>query len=306
MPASSSRAERTTRPSVAVPHRAVPYLYLLPALLVYAAFSLWPLLRSLQFSFYEWDGLGASTFVGLRNYLDLAGDEQFRAALWHALVLIGFYAVLPVVIGLALAAVLNRGRVRGLAFFRTAVFLPQVVALVVVAVAWKQIYAAEGPLNQMLGLVGLESVARAWLGDYTWALLAVGLIGTWLETGLATLLLLAGMGRVPTELFEAARLDGAGAVREFFAVTLPAVRGEIAVALTLTIIAALKTFDLIYMTTSGGPGHSTTVPSYEVYQRAFELREVGSAAAVGIVLTAMIFAINLVVNRLGDRDATDA
>lgn len=129
----------------------------------------------------------------------------------------------------------------------------------------------------------------------------MGFIGTWLETGLVMLLLLAGMSRIPQELYEAVRLDGAGPVREFLAITLPAVRGEIVVSLVLTIIAALKTFDLVYLTTAGGPGNATTVPSYEVYHRAFELREVGSASAVAIVLTVLVFAINLVVTRIGDR-----
>jgi raffinose/stachyose/melibiose transport system permease protein len=98
-----------------------------------------------------------------------------------------------------------------------------------------------------------------------------------------------------------ARLDGSGPVREFFAITLPMVRGEITVALTLTIVAALKTFDLVYVTTSGGPGTSTTVPSFEIYRRAFQLGEVGVATAVGVVLTLIVFAINAVVNVIGDR-----
>ena len=106
----------------------------------------------------------------------------------------------------------------------------------------------------MLSAIGLESWTRGWLGEYAFALPAVGLVGTWFESGLVTVLLLAGMGRISRDLYEAARLDGAGPVREFFAVTLPSVRGEIAVALTLTVIAALKTFDLIYLTTAGGPG----------------------------------------------------
>jgi raffinose/stachyose/melibiose transport system permease protein len=191
--------------------------------------------------------------------------------------------------------------VRGMGFFRTIIFLPQVIAMVVVAVTWRQIYAPDGPLNGLLRLVGLDNLTTAWLGDYTWTLPAVGLIGTWVSTGLVTVLLMAGMSRIPKELYEAARLDGAGPVREFFALTLPSIRGEITVALTLTIVAALKTFDLVYVTTGGGPGTSTTVPSYEVYRRAFELGEVGAAAAVGVTLTIIVFAINAVVNRIGDK-----
>lgn len=298
-----SGARRRHRPSAVARSAATPYLFLLPALLVYGAFALYPLGRAAQFSLYEWKGFGSSTFVGLGNYLDLAGDADFRAAIGNALILIVFYALIPLVVGLVLAAILRRGQVRGMGFFRTVIFLPQVIALVVVAVAWRQIYSPHGLLNDLLRGVGLDALTRGWLGDPGTALAAVGFIGTWIEMGLVMLLLLSGMSRIPAELFEAARLDGAGAVREFFAITLPAVRGEITVALVLTLIAALKTFDLVYMTTSGGPGNSTTVPSFEVYFRAFELRAVGSASAVAIVLTVLIFALNVAVTRIGEREA---
>lgn len=279
----------------------VPWAYLAPALMLYGVFLLFPLVRAAQFSFFEWDGLGASTFVGFDNYVEIIFDERLREAFWHALVLVFFYAVLPLVIGLLLASLLTRAQVRGLGFFRSVIFLPQVIAMVVVAVTWRQIYAPDGPLNGFLRMIGLGALARPWLGDYAFTLPAVGLIGTWVCTGLVTVLLMAGMSRVPRELYEAARLDGSGPVREFFAITLPMVRGEITVALTLTIVAALKTFDLVYVTTSGGPGTSTTVPSYEIYRRAFELGEVGVATAVGVVLTIIVFAINGVVNMIGDR-----
>ena len=291
-------------PAVPVRRRLVPYGFLLPGFVLYATFLLFPILRAVQLSVYDWDGLTVGTFVGLENYAAVVQDPRLREAFGHALVLVFFFSILPLVIGLGLAAVLNRGKVRGLPFFRTVIFLPQVIAMVVVAVAWRQIYAPDGSLNRALRSVGLDALTRPWLGDYTFSLIAVGLIGTWVSMGLVTVLLLAGMSRIPGELYEAARLDGASALREFWSVTLPAIRGEITVALTLTIIAALKTFDLVYVTTSGGPGTSTTVPSYEVYRRAFELGEVGMAAAVGITLTILIFGINLVVNRVGDRSTT--
>jgi raffinose/stachyose/melibiose transport system permease protein len=284
--------------------RAAGYLYVLPAFVVYALFLLYPLGRSVQISFYDWDGLTLGRWVGLANYVDVLADDGLRGAFGHALVLIVFYALVPLCVGLVLASILNRAKVRGLPFFRTAVFLPQVVAAVVVAVAWRRIYAPSGPLNSLLHAIGLGSLARAWLGDYGSALPAVGFIGTWFETGLVTVLLLAGMSRISPELYEAVRIDGAGPVREFFTVTLASIRGEVAVALTLTVIAALRTFDLVYVTTRGGPGTSTSVPSYEVYHRAFELGKVGSAAAIGVCLTVVIFVISLAVTRFGDRDAT--
>jgi raffinose/stachyose/melibiose transport system permease protein len=153
----------------------------------------------------------------------------------------------------------------------------------------------------MLRAVGLDGLTRAWLGDFTLALPAVGFVGTWVQMGLCIVLFLAGTSKIPRELYEAARLDGAGPVQEFFAVTLPALRGEISVALTLTVIAALRNFDLVYMTTSGGPGTSTTVPSYEVYRRAFLIGEVGSAAAIAVTLTALIFLLTFVITRVAER-----
>jgi raffinose/stachyose/melibiose transport system permease protein len=282
--------------------RGTGYLYVLPAFLVYAAFLLYPLVRSVQISFYDWDGLSLGRWVGLGNYADVLRDDGLRGAFGHALVLMVFYALLPVCVGLVLASILNRAKVRGLSFFRTVLFLPQVVAMVVVAVAWRRIYAPDGPLNSLLHAIGLGSLTRAWLGDYGAALPAVGFIGAWFETGLVTVLLLAGMSRISPELYDAVSLDGAGPVREFFAVTLPSVRGEVAVALTLTVIAALRTFDLVYVTTRGGPGTATSVPSYEVYHRAFELGKVGSAAAIGVCLTVIIFVISLAITRVGDRD----
>lgn len=302
VPVAASRSAGGTRGPG--PSRWQALAYLLPALVVYAAFVLYPLGRAVHLSLFDWDGLTLATFVGFGNYAEVVTDDELRAAFGHALVLILFFALLPTAIGLMLAAVLNRARVRGLGFFRTVVFLPQVVALVVVGVAWRRIYAPEGSLNDLLAAVGLGGLGRAWLGDTTFALPAVGIIGTWVQTGLVTVLLLAGMSRISGELYEAARLDGAGPVREFFAITLPAVRAELAVALTLTVIAALKTFDLVYITTGGGPGNRTSVPSFEVYNRAFRLGEVGSAAAVGVSLTVIIFAINLVVARIGERSET--
>nr|WP_205856808.1 sugar ABC transporter permease [Phytoactinopolyspora endophytica] len=297
--------ERTRRRRSGPPGepRNLAYLYILPAVAVFAVFIGLPLIRTATFSLYEWDGLGSSTWVGLANFQDVFTDPQLRGALTHALVLIGFYAVVPVTLGLLLAATMMRARqMPGLALFRVLIFLPQVVPMVVVGIAWRQIYQPEGPLNDLLRAVGLESVARPWLGDYTWALPSVGLVGTWVGTGLCFVLFLAGMAKIPRELYEAAKLDGAGAFREFFSITFPAVRGELAVALTLTVIAALKTFDLVYVMTSGGPGKETTVPSFEVYQRAFEFGQVGSAAALALVLTAMIFIVTLLVNRIGGRD----
>jgi raffinose/stachyose/melibiose transport system permease protein len=282
--------------------RLVGYLYLLPAFVVFALFVLAPLVHAAYISLFNWDGLTVGTWAGLSNYGDVFGDPTLRSSFVHALVLILFYAVLPLLIGLLLAGVMARARVRGLALFRTILFLPQVIALVVVAVMWKMIYdPANGVANKLLGVVGIP--AQNWLGSFSLALPSVGLIGTWVMFGLAMVLLTAGVQKIPPSLYDAARVDGAGAFREFFAVTLPALRGEIAVAMTLCTIQALRNFDVVYNTTSGGPGNATSVPAYQVYDRAFQTGQVGSAAAVGITLTAIIFVITLGINKVAERGA---
>jgi raffinose/stachyose/melibiose transport system permease protein len=266
--------------------RRVAYLYLLPALALFALFVLVPLLRAGWISLFAWDGVTKGTWTGLDNYEAVVGEADLRRAFLHSGVLLVFYAALPVVIGLLLAAAASRSRVHGLAALRTILFLPQVIALVVVAVTWRLIYQPTG-----------------WLGDFDLALPAVGLIGTWVAYGLCFVLFMAGVQKIPRSLYDAARVDGAGPLREFFAVTLPALKGEIAVALTLCTIAALRNFDIVYLTTSGGPGDATSVPALEVYERAFRTGEVGSAAAVGVCVAAVIFALSLGINRVADRAA---
>ncbi|CAN5138134.1 sugar ABC transporter permease [soil metagenome] len=278
----------------------IAYLYLAPALVVFALFLLFPLLRSVWLSLYEWNGLTVGTWVGLDNYTAVLTDPALRRPFLNALLLIGFFSFVPVVLGLGLAGLMARNPLRGSGFFRTVLFLPQVVALVVVGVAWQDIFAPAGQLNGLLRWVGLDSWTRAWLGDPTFALVTVGVVGTWVGTGLCVVLFLAGLAKVPRELYEAARLDGARPVREFFAVGLPALRGEIAVALTLTVVAALRTFDLVYVMI-GSTGQSTRVPSYEVYDRAMLKGEVGTGVKIALLLTAVILVATVLINRLAER-----
>ncbi|GAA1294806.1 carbohydrate ABC transporter permease [Streptomyces javensis] len=275
------------------------YLYALPALIVLTVFLLVPLGQLVQISLFHWDGISVSTWAGFDNYTEIARDPRLRAGFLHSFVLILFFSVIPIALALVLAAVTTRaGRLRGVSVFRAMIFLPQVVAMVVTATAWTAIYAPDGVLNTALRAIGLEAVARPWLGDFSTALPAVGLIGTWLEIGLCLVLFIAGIGQIPAELYEAAKLDGAGPVREFLAVTLPGLRGQITVALTLTVIAALRTFDLVYVATHGGPGNATSLPAYEVYNRAFGTGQVGSACAIAVTLTVVILLLTFLITKV--------
>jgi raffinose/stachyose/melibiose transport system permease protein len=275
------------------------YLYILPAFVLFAVFLGVPAVQTAQYSLFKWNGIGPSTWVGLQNYADLFSDTVLRSSFLHAGVLVLFYSVIPVVLALVLTSIISRGaNLKGMSLFRTLLFLPQVVASVVVATTWVAIYSPNGLSNQLLRLIGLDSLTRAWLGDFDTALPAVGIVGSWLGIGLCLVLFLSGVANIQPELFEAARIDGAGPMGEFFSITLPALRGQIAVALTLTVVAALKTFDLVYVTTRGGPGTSTTLPAFEAYNRAFNTGKVGSAAAVAIVLTLLILGVTVLIQKI--------
>ena len=280
------------------------YLYILPAFLLFAVFLGVPLLQTAQYSFYDWNGLGAATCAGIGNYVRVVTDPAISSAFLHTGVLVVFYSVVPVTIALLLTSLISRAnRLKGMSFYRTVLFLPQVIASVVVATIWVSIYSPDGLLNSVLRAVGLDALTKVWLGDFSTALIAIGFVGTWLNIGLCLVLFLSGVGNIQPELFEATRLDGANARQEFFGVTLPALRGQIAVALTLTVTTALKTFDLVYVTTRGGPGTSTTVPAFEAYNRAFNTGQVGAAASIAVVLTIVIVLITALISRLQPKDA---
>lgn len=273
-------------------------IYLAPALIFFLLFVVYPIWTSIQFSFYNYDGLTQATPTGLTNYLNVFTDPDLRAALVHSLILLVFYAALPVCIGLLLSGAMSRIRIYGLTVFRALLFLPQILSSVVVAVAWRGLLATDGPVNWVLHHVGLGALATPWLGDFDTALPSIGVIGTWVEYGLCMVLFLAGIVTIDRSLYEAARLDGAGPVREFFAITLPALRPQISIALILTITFALRNFDLIWNTTRGGPGTSTTVPSLFVYLDAFQNRQLGQASALAVVLTVIIFVVVTAVQAL--------
>ena len=275
--------------------RRIGYLYVAPAFLLYAAFNLFPLGQGDQRLLLRL-GRDHDRHVGRAGQLHrVLHDPAIRSGYAHVLVLMLFYSFMPIVIGLFLAAVLSRIRIRGLTFFRMLLFLPLVITDVATAVAWIWMYDVDGPISTAMRWMGLGHLvpSAGWLGDFNTALPAVGVFGMWGQFGFCLILFLAGVMKIPASLYEAARVDGANAVREFFAVTLPGLRYELQVVLVLSVIGTLGTFDEIYVLTSGGPGHATTVPAYLVWQRMFLTGQVGSAAALGIILMLIVFAVTL-------------
>jgi raffinose/stachyose/melibiose transport system permease protein len=265
------------------------WLFVLPALGAYGAFVLWPLVQTFRYSLYRWDGVAPPEWVGLDNFRAVFTDSDLVGVLEHAFQLIIYFSGIPVVLGLLVATLMRRVASRRISSVARAVlFLPQVVPLVAAGIAWSWVLSTSGVVNQTLSAVGLGGVTRAWLGDFGTALPAVGVIGAWVLLGLCTVLLLAGMSKIDPTLYEAAQLDGAGAVREFFSITLPSLRQEIGVCVTVTVIAALSAFDIVYISTRGGPGDATMVPGLKIYQLAFFNREVGLASALAVVLMVLV------------------
>jgi ABC-type sugar transport system permease subunit len=284
-------AHGRARPAHWPGRKARGWLYVLPALAMYLGFAIWPAINTVRLSLLTWDGILPATWAGLDNYVKIFRDSALYEAILHSLVLIVFFSFIPIAVGLLMTALLMGKVRRGMTFFRIVFFLPQVLPLVAVGITWRWLYSDSGVVNQLLELIGLGAITRAWLGDYGLALVALGLIGTWVMSGLCMMLFLAGAQKIDPALYEAARLDGAGAYRQFLHVTLPGVRKEITVAGVITTIAALASFDLVFTTTNGGPAGQTNVPGLLVYRLAFNEGDIGGASALAVVLTVIVIAV---------------
>lgn len=275
-------------------------LYLAPGIILYAVVMLVPVGQGIWLSFFHWDGVTTATWAGLSNYTGFLSDPTLRAAIEHTLYFIVFFSLLPIALGLLSAALTSYKSIRGAGIFRAVIFLPQVITPAVIAVVWQRIYEPGGPVDDVLAIVGLGSLARGWLGDFTWALPALGLAGTWAAFGLCMVMFVSSMQAIPTELYDAVRVDGAGPVREFFTVTLPNLRGPMSVVLSLTMIGAIRLFDLVWLTTKGGPGISTITPTIVLYERAFANPDVGSAAAIGVIMSLVSLLVVLVIVKVAE------
>ncbi len=277
----------------------IGWLFVLPALLMYAAFVLLPLVLSIQYSFFRWDGIGSMTWVGLRNYATVLDDPDLLGTIFNAFKLVVFFSFIPVTLGLVVASIIHRvatGRLGAVA--RTVLFLPQVIPLVAAGIIWGWLLALPGLINQVLKSIGLGAFTRAWLGDFDWALPSVGLIGVWVLLGFCTVLLSTGITKIDPALYESARIDGAGWFTEFIQITVPLLKQEIGVCLTVTVIAALAAFDIVYVSTAGGPGNSTAVPGIQIYILAFTEQRIGLASALAVMLMVLVLVVVLPIQRL--------
>jgi raffinose/stachyose/melibiose transport system permease protein len=277
----------------------IGWLFVLPALIMYAVFVLVPFMSTIQYSFFKWNGVSPATWVGWKNYVDIFRVPNLIGTVVNAFWLVVWFSAAPVGLGLVVASVIHRtatGRFGSVA--RTVMFLPQVIPLVAAGIIWGWLLALPGLVNQILKTFGLGAITRAWLGDFNTALPAVGVIGIWVLLGFCIVLLITGMTKIDPALYESARIDGASWLREFIAITIPLLRYEIGVCLTVTVTQALAAFDIIWVTTAGGPGGSTSVPGIQIYILGFTQRAIGPASALAVMLMVLVVLVIIPVQYL--------
>ncbi|NJN43312.1 MAG: sugar ABC transporter permease [Anaerolineae bacterium] len=275
------------------------YLYIMPALVMYLVFFIWPFIQLIWLSLHEWNGYGPKEFIGFLNYQKLFVDKQFWLAFQHNLSWTFSAVFIPVSIGLFLALLLSRSPMRGRVIFRTIYFLPQVISSISVAVVWGWIYNPTfGLLNQFFNTVGLDFLARGWLGDKTFALPALFIAWSWIHYGFTMVIFIAALEGIDEVYFEVAKIDGAGWAQQLRYIILPFIRGPLTTIILITAISSFQVFDIIFALTNGGPGRSTNVLPLYMLDSAFTFHKIGYGASIAVVLSFIIFSFSLILLRV--------
>jgi raffinose/stachyose/melibiose transport system permease protein len=272
-------------------------MFLLPALLLYLLLVIYPMLQAARFSLYDWNGLGPMTdFIGLANFQRALSDPVFLGAVGHnaIIVVLSLFVQIPFALGLAL--MLNR-RFRGRAILRLVFFAPYVIAEVITAIVWSLLLQPRGLAEHFLGAIGLGDLYHPWLANPDTVLYALFVIITWKYFGFHMILLLAGLQGIPKELDEAAAIDGATRRQTIRYVTLPLLGPTLRVSVFLSIIGSLQLFDLVWVTTRGGPVNASNTMAVYMFDRGFVRFQFGYGSAVAVILFLICFALALLYQR---------
>jgi ABC-type sugar transport system permease subunit len=274
-----------------------PYLYLLPAIILLGLFLAYPIFYNFRVSFFDWNGIAPEKiWVGLGNYKSIFfRSDPFYNAMKNTLLFTIGAAVIQTAVGLILAVLVSQ-----IVFFRTVYrtvyFTPVVMSIVAVSFIWTWMYnPIFGLINGIIRGMGLERFALAWLGNYKTALGAILAAAVWKWAGFTMVVYLAGIQNIPEELYEAASLEGAGRLRQFFLITFPLLLPQTFINVLLTTIGSLKVFDWVFIMTAGGPGRATEVLPYIIYSDAFRFHRIGFAAAEASVLFVIIIALSFII-----------
>lgn len=274
-----------------------PYLFLIPGVVLFGVFFAWPAFTAIQLAFFSYDVVSPPVFIGIDNFTRLLGDSRFWTALANSfLFMIGLFP-LAVVIPLLLAVLVNQ-KIPGIKTFRMLYYLPVVTSMVAVAVAWNYVFHQQGVLNWMLTGAGLLDEPIQYLLDPNWALPALILVEGWKSMGTYMIIYLAGLQSIPSDLYEAARVDGANAWHRLRHVTLPLMVPYFAVTMTLEMLEAMQVFTSVYVMTRGGPQDRTLTLGYYIWSAAFERYDMGYASAMGLVLWVLLIVMALINYRI--------
>jgi raffinose/stachyose/melibiose transport system permease protein len=273
--------------------RLTAILFLLPAVVIFGVFVLWPITKSARYSFYDWNGVGPlNDYVGTDNYNTLIHDPIFWKALQHnaIVVLWSIGTQIPLAIGLAL--LLTRG-LKGSTLFRTLYFAPMVLSEVIVGVIWRWIYHPYfGMANGLLLDLGFKR--QGWLGNEDLSLLCILIATTWRYLGFYIVIFIAAIEGIPSELYEAASIDGANSFQLHRYITLPQLKPTIRISVVLMIVGALKCFDLIWVLTQGGPSNSSEVVATYMFKKAFQANNWGYGSTLAFVLFQIAFVVSMI------------
>jgi raffinose/stachyose/melibiose transport system permease protein len=298
LPLERSRQDRWR---AVVRRRVVPWLFVLPILLINAVVVIGPALSAVYYSMTDWGGIGAAEWIGLENYQELLSDRDFQRAFRNNLIWLAMFLTVPIAMALAAASFLAPVR-RGALFFRMALFIPYVLPSVIIANLWSNLLSPSVGIPGLLTAWGVPGFDRAFLGMPATVLPAIGFVDNWHWWGFLMVLFLAGMQNIPRDLYESARLDGASRWHEFRDVTLPGIRPTLVFMLLMTTIWSFLTFDYIWILTQGGPAKASEVLSVLVFKEAFRNFNAGYAAAIGLTMSffvGIVISIFILLRRRG-------
>ena len=282
------------------------FLFVLPALFIYIAFQIIPLFGAMGFSLVSWNGIAGSkiTFVGLQNYIDAFKNPAFILSLKNLLRFTVLSVLIHTPIALLLAVALN-AKIKGYRFFKALFFVPTVFPLTAIGLMWYFIFMPAGAFNAFLEAVGLGQLAQSWLVNAGTAMNTITFVNIWAGVGYYMVILLAGLTTLPTDVYEAAKIDGATSVQAFFHITVPLLKPTISMCFLMDIIGTVKVFDLIFAMTGGGPNGLTNLPTTLMYNEAFKYSHYGMGSAIGMIILIICLVGTLTVNGIMGRKSKE-
>lgn len=284
------------------------YLLVAPALVLFVLLVVYPMFNTVYLSLFNYGLTDARIrFIGINNFIELTGDGVFWRSLRNNFTILVVSVVVQVGLGIILAALIDRGIRWGKGVARTLNFAPVVMSAVAVGILWQLIYdPTVGLANRFVNLLGLDPPSQGWLGDPRLVIYSSLVVACWQYTGYVMIIVLAGIQSVSQELYEAAAIDGATEIQKFFSVTLPSIRNVIIAVVLITMIGAMKVFDLVYILTRGGPANASQVMGTYIYYNAFTINRAGYASAISVVLLGFALILGFLQLRLSYRPSEEA